>query len=85
MFIRDRNIIKKKEVKKLTKSEIIKNLDKLVIDENNQIFHAGTYEKDKKIFSNGGRVLNITSLEKTLDLTRKKCLQNLQVVNMHVQ
>ena len=35
---------------------------------NNQIFHAGTYEKDKKIFSKGGRVLNITSMaDKMID------------------
>ncbi len=66
---------------KYKKNSEIKNLDKLVMDENNQVFHAGTYEKDKKIFSNGGRVLNITSSEKNLALTRNKCLDNLRIIN----
>ena len=66
---------------KYTKNSEIKNLDNLVMDENNQVFHAGTYEKDKKIFSNGGRVLNITSAEKSLALTRNKCLDNLKILN----
>ena len=30
-------------------------------DNNKQIFHAGTYKKNNKIFSNGGRVLNFVS------------------------
>ncbi len=46
----------------------IENLPKIKVDMNNQIFHAGTYEKDKKIFSKGGRVLNITSMsDKMID------------------
>ena len=66
---------------KYKKNSEIKNLGKLVMDENNQVFHAGTYEKNKKIFSNGGRVLNITSSEKSLSLTRNKCLDNLKIIN----
>ncbi len=31
-----------------------------------EIFHAGTTEKDGKIFANGGRVLNVTALGKTV-------------------
>ncbi len=46
----------------------IENLPKIKVDMNNQIFHAGTYKKDKKIFSKGGRVLNITSMsDKMID------------------
>ena len=44
------------------KNSEIKNLSSIISDKNNQIFHAGTYKKNNKIFSNGGRVLNITSL-----------------------
>jgi phosphoribosylamine--glycine ligase len=44
------------------KNSEIKNLSKIVVNENNQIFHAGTYKKKNKIYSDGGRVLNITSL-----------------------
>ena len=34
----------------------------------------------KKIFSNGGRVLNVTSLGNNLINTRKKCLYNLNKI-----
>ncbi len=56
----------------------IENLNKIISDNNNQIFHAGTYERNKKIFSNGGRVLNITSLSENLSRTRDKCLETLK-------
>ena len=46
---------------KYQKEKQIKNLDKLKLNKNNYIFHAGTKYKDDKIVSNGGRVLNITS------------------------
>ena len=51
---------------KYIKNSEIKNLNLIKSDNSNQIFHAGTYEKNKKIFSNGGRVLNIVSLKKDL-------------------
>jgi len=62
------------------KNSEIKNLSTIVQDQSNQIFHAGTYEKDKKIFSNGGRVLNITSLGKNLVAARDKSLANLEKI-----
>jgi len=63
------------------KNSEIKNLSNILTDENNQIFHAGTYEKNNKIFSNGGRVLNITSLAKNLSDARNKSLTNLNKIN----
>ena len=63
------------------KNSEIKNLSNILSDENNQIFHAGTYEKNNKIFSNGGRVLNITSLAKNLSDARDKSLTNLNKIN----
>ena len=65
---------------KYIKNSEIKNLSDINQDENNQIFHAGTYEKNKKIFSNGGRVLNITSLGKNLVEARDKSLLNLKKI-----
>ena len=50
------------------------------LDKDNQVFHAGTYIKDKKILSNGGRVLNITSSAKELFDARKKILTNLDKI-----
>ena len=63
------------------KDSEIKNLSKIFSDKNNQIFHAGTYEKNGKIFSKGGRVLNITSLSRHLKEARDKSLDNLNKIN----
>ena len=51
------------------------------LDKNNQIFHAGTYEFDSKVFSKGGRVLNVTSSSKDLDEARNSSLSNLKKIN----
>ena len=59
----------------------VKNLSNILIDENNQIFHAGTYKKNDKIYSNGGRVLNITCLSKNLVEARNKALIILAKIN----
>ncbi len=66
---------------KYNKDKEIKNLSTIPSDKNNQIFHAGTYEKNNKIFSNGGRVLNITCSAEYLDEARKKSLSNLKKIN----
>ena len=66
---------------KYIKDSEIKNLSNIVTNKNNQIFHAGTYEKNNKIFSNGGRVLNITSLSKNLFKARNKSLSNIKKIN----
>ena len=59
----------------------IQNLESVHLDSNNQIFHAGTFEKDGRIYSNGGRVLNVTSLNKNLISSRDKCLDILNKIN----
>jgi len=46
-----------------------------VNDKDVQIFHAGTKEVDKKIITNGGRVLSVTAKSITLDETIKKAYQ----------
>ena len=66
---------------KYIKNSEIKNLLSIPLDKNNKIFHAGTYEKNKKIFSSGGRVLNITSCDKNLIKARDKILINLNKIN----
>ena len=59
------------------KNSEITNLSKIIIDKNNQIFHAGTYKKNNKIYSNGGRVLNITSSSKNLGKARNQSINNI--------
>jgi phosphoribosylamine---glycine ligase len=66
---------------KYIKNSEIKNLPKLKIDRNNQVFHAGTYKKNNKVLSNGGRVLNITALSNNYEDARKMCLANIKKLN----
>ena len=63
------------------KDSEIKNLFNVLTDENNQIFHAGTYEKNNKTYSSGGRVLNITSSSENLANARNKSLANINKIN----
>ena len=55
----------------------IENLDKVNLTNNDFIFHAGTYKKDKKIFSKGGRVLNFVSLSDKFFQSRENNIRNL--------
>ena len=63
------------------KNSEIKNLSNVLVDKDNQIFHAGTYEKNNKIYSSGGRVLNITSSSESLIEARNKSLSNINKIN----
>ena len=63
------------------KDSEIKNLPNILTDKNNQIFHAGTYEKNNRIYSSGGRVLNITSTSDNLAEARNKSLDNINKIN----
>jgi len=63
------------------KDSEIKNLSNVLTDKNNQIFHAGTYEKNNKTYSSGGRVLNITSSSESLTEARNKSLANIDKIN----
>ena len=63
------------------KNSEIKNLPNVVTDKNNQIFHAGTYKKNNKIYSNGGRVLNVTSSSLSLEKARNESLNNIGRIN----
>ena len=44
------------------KNIIIKNLDQVKLGKKDTIFHAGTRFENNNFYSNGGRVLNITSI-----------------------
>ena len=63
------------------KNSEIKNLFNISNDENNQIFHAGTYVKNNKTYSMGGRVLNVTSSSESLIEARNKTLENISKIN----
>ena len=59
----------------------IKNLDKIKLDTNDFIFHAGTEENNNKVFAIGGRVLNFVSLSDTFADARKEVHKNILNLN----
>jgi len=59
---------------KYRKGDIIHGLEK-INDKDINVFHAGTKEVDKKITTNGGRVLSVTATSPTLEETIKKVYQ----------
>tara|TARA_Y100000590_G_scaffold275236_1_gene309011 strand:+ start:679 stop:1950 length:1272 start_codon:yes stop_codon:yes gene_type:complete len=65
---------------KYAKNSEIKNLSNVRTNKNNQIFHAGTYKKENRVFSSGGRVLNITSAAKNLIDARNQSLKNINKI-----
>ncbi len=66
---------------KYEKNKIIDNFEKLNLDENNYLFHAGTEIKDNKIYAVGGRVLNFISLSNTYSEAKKNIHENLEKLN----
>ena len=54
------------------KNKVIKNLEKLKLNNNDFVYHAGTKINNGVTFSNGGRVLNITSKGSNLKKLEKK-------------
>ena len=66
---------------KYIKHSEIKNLEKITTDKNKQVFHAGAYKKNNKIYSNGGRVLNITTLSKSMSEARNESLGVVDIIN----
>tara|TARA_B100000029_G_C17567502_1_gene955550 strand:- start:1121 stop:2386 length:1266 start_codon:yes stop_codon:yes gene_type:complete len=59
----------------------IKNLDKIVLTENEFIFHAGTKINGSKIVSNGGRVLNFVAKSNSLKKSREIVLNLIKKIN----
>ena len=57
------------------------NLEKVNLDKNSLIFHAGTIMKKKNLVSNGGRVLNITVLGSTFLKIRNNILKIIKKIN----
>tara|TARA_E500000178_G_scaffold355384_1_gene427821 strand:- start:1556 stop:2821 length:1266 start_codon:yes stop_codon:yes gene_type:complete len=56
----------------------INNFDKLILNENNYLFHAGTEREENHIVAIGGRVLNFISLSDDLNNARQNIHNNLK-------
>ena len=63
------------------KNNIELNLENLKLNENEFLFHAGTKTVDGKIYSNGGRVLNIVIRSNKFKKARDKALNLLKNIN----
>ncbi len=63
------------------KNIIINNIDKFKNTKNNFVFHAGTKFEKNNFLSNGGRVLNITSLGSSFSLIRKKIIKLIKKID----
>ena len=60
------------------KGKEIEGLDK--VDKDTIVFHNGTKKSDGKFFTNGGRVLSVTALGKSLDEAREKAYKNVEKI-----
>ena len=63
------------------KNKIIPELKKIKLRKKAFIFHAGTKIKNNQFFSNGGRVLNITSLGSSFSKIRKNIFKIIKTIN----
>ena len=59
----------------------IENLSKMMLDKDEYLFHAGTLNKESKIYAVGGRVLNFVSLSEDLSSARNKIINNVDKLN----
>ena len=66
---------------KYEKNVEIKNLNKIELNSEDFLFHAGTIKKDGKFFSVGGRVLNFISLSDEFIDARKNINKHLSKLN----
>ena len=66
---------------KYEKNVEIKNLDKIKLNAEDFLFHAGTIEKEGKFFSVGGRVLNFISLSDEFLNARQNIIKHLNKLN----
>ena len=63
------------------KNVLIKNLNKVKLDNDEYFYHAGTIEKGKKIYSTGGRVLNFICLSVNFLEARTKVINSINALN----
>ena len=59
----------------------IKNINKILQNDEEYLFHAGTIQKNNKVYAVGGRVLNFVSLSKDFKVAKTKILKNIEILN----
>ena len=69
-------------IQEITKKNLpIKNLNNVVLKKKDIIYHAGTKILNNQIVSNGGRVLNVTSLGKSFLKIRTRIIFIIKNIN----
>jgi phosphoribosylamine--glycine ligase len=63
------------------KGSVIKGIDKAAAEKNVLVFHAGTQAKDGEIVANGGRVLNVVALGKTVSGAQAKAYAAVDLID----
>ena len=64
-----------------TKNKKIENINKINLSKSDYIYHAGTKYLEGQLVSDGGRVLNFTSLGKNFFSIRKKIIYLIRKLN----
>ena len=59
----------------------INNLNKINLNDDNYLFHAGTKVENKKIYAIGGRVFNFVSLSDNFVDAKKNIINNISKLN----
>ena len=59
----------------------IKNIDKIQLNTDDHLFHAGTIKKDDVVLAVGGRVLNFVSLSDSFEKSRNRIHELLNNLN----
>ena len=60
---------------------LIENTEKIDLNENDFVYHAGTKKIKNKIYSNGGRVINFVSLSSNFRESRDKIINHINKLN----
>ncbi len=60
---------------------LIENIEKIHSEKKEYIYHAGTKNNLKKIYSNGGRVLNFVVLSNDFKFSRERAIQLIEKLN----
>mgnify|MGYP001443158041 FL=1 len=59
----------------------IENINKIILNEGDFLFHAGTVKNNDKVYAVGGRVLNFITLSEDLASARENIMRNLEKLN----
>ena len=60
---------------------LIENIEKINLEKNEFVYHAGTKNIKNKVYSNGGRVLNFVILSDSFKFSREKIIKLIKDLN----